>query len=189
MADVERRALAECRAESDGRRITGYAIRFNVRSLDLGGFYEIIAPEAVDRAIKDAADVRAYVDHDSGKILGRTRSGTLELRKDSKGLRVAIDTDDGITYARDVARAIARGDISGMSFGFRTLADAWDYDGRTPIRTVTDMELYEVSVVSQPAYPQTSVEMALRSLEAFNKEQRHGSLAYYQRLHRARLAR
>lgn len=174
--DIERRALTECRAEGDGRRITGYAIRFGVKSLDLGGFQEIIAPEAVDRSLKGAADIRAFVDHDHAKIIGRTRSGTLALRKDTKGLRVEIDPDLEISYAKDIARAVARGDVSGMSFGFRTIADAWDYDGDVPIRTVTDMDIHEVSVVTMPAYPQTSVEMALRSLADFQAITGRGSL-------------
>lgn len=160
----------------DGKRLDGYAIVFNALSLDLGGFREQIAPEAVDRALNDGADVRALFDHDSGKVLGRTRAGTLSLKKEGKGLRAIIEPDLGISYASDVVRAVARGDISSMSFGFRVLADAWDYEGTTPIRTVLDMELSEVSIVSWPAYTQTSIQArgnvqeAIRSLDAFKKQ-------------------
>lgn len=180
MDNLERRAFADCRAEAsdNGKRIKGYAIRFHALSEDLGGFREYIAPEAVDRTISEGLDVRALVDHDSGKVIGRTRSGTLALRKDSKGLRIEIEPDEDISYARDVMRAVARGDISGMSFGFRTLEDEWNYEGKTPIRTVTDMRISEVSIVSFPAYPQTDVSVAQRSLHAFQAAQGGNRVAF-----------
>lgn len=168
----------------DGKRLDGHAIVFNALSLDLGGFREMIAPEAVDRALNDGADVRALFDHDSGKVLGRTRAGTLTLRKDSKGLRAIVEPDLEISYARDLVRSVARGDISGMSFGFRVLSDAWDFEGKMPIRTVTDMSLSEVSIVSWPAYEQTNVEArnvgeALRSLDAFKKANPQRTKSYF----------
>lgn len=168
MDNLERRAFTECRAEAsdNGKRIKGYAIRFDVQSVDLGGFKEIIDPAAVDRTLSEGLDVRALVDHDSGKVIGRTRSGTLSLRKDSKGLRVDIEPDDEISYARDIMRAVSRGDVSGMSFGFRTLEDEWNYEGKIPLRTVTDMRISEVSIVTFPAYQQTDVQVAQRSLQA-----------------------
>jgi HK97 family phage prohead protease len=116
----ERRAFAECRAEAsdNGRKIRGYAIVFNSVSVDRGGFREIIAPEAVDRTLSEGLDVRALADHDSAKVIGRTRAGTLRLRKDSRGLMVEIEPDTEISYAKDIMRSVARGDVSGMSFGF-----------------------------------------------------------------------
>lgn len=173
MDNLERRAWAECRAEAsdNGKRIKGYAIRFNSRSVDLGGFYEVIAPEAVDRTLSEGLDVRALVDHDTAKVIGRTRSGTLSLRKDSQGLRIEVEPDPEISYARDIMRAVARGDVSGMSFTFRIIGDEWDYDGKTPLRTVRDMRISEVSVVTFPAYQATDVEVAQRSLAAFRQAQ------------------
>lgn len=166
MSDLERRSVSESRIEADQGRMRGYAIVFNALSLDLGGFREVIAPEAVDRALSEASDVRALVDHDTSKILGRTRSGTLSLRKDGRGLQTTIEPDLAISYAADLMRSIKRGDVSGMSFGFRVLVDDWDYDGDLPVRTVRDMRLSEVSVVTFPAYEQTDVQAAVRSLEA-----------------------
>jgi HK97 family phage prohead protease len=169
MDNVERRAFVECRAEAsdNGKKIRGYAIRFNALSQDLGGFKEFIAPEAVDRTIAEGLDVRALVDHDSGKVLGRTRAGTLQLRKDSKGLAITIEPDPDISYAGDIMRSVARGDVSGMSFAFRTIDDSWNYEGKMPIRTVNDMTISEVSIVTFPAYTQTDVSVAQRSLGAF----------------------
>jgi HK97 family phage prohead protease len=191
MDNVERRAFAECRAEAsdNGRKIRGYAIRFNVLSQDLGGFKEYIAPEAVDRTLSEGLDVRALVDHDSGKVIGRTRAGTLLLRKDSQGLKIEIDPDEEISYARDIMRAVARGDVSGMSFGFRTLADEWDYDGKEPVRTVTDMRISEVSIVTFPAYQQTDVAVAQRSLQAFQQAHAGNRIGWLQKWQKTRLAR
>lgn len=180
MDNLERRAWAECRAEAsdNGRKIRGYGIVFNSMSVDLGGFREIIAADAVDRTLNEGLDVRALVDHDSAKVIGRTRSGTLRLRKDSRGLAVEIEPDDEISYARDIMRAVARGDVSGMSFAFRVIEDEWNYDSKTPIRTVTDMRVSEVSIVTFPAYQTTDVGVAQRSLQAFQAAQASHSIAW-----------
>ena len=180
-------AYTELRIDAvDGNRIEGYAIVFHSLSLDLGGFRELIAPEAVDRTLTDAADVRALVDHDSSKIIGRTRAGTLTLRKDPKGMRVIIEPDPQISYAGDLMRSIKRGDVSGMSFGFRALEDDWNYDGTVPVRTVTDMKISEVSVVTFPAYPDTTA--AVRSLKAFQEKQ-PSKIEWLLKVHKTRLAR
>jgi Escherichia/Staphylococcus phage prohead protease len=187
MDNLERRAFAECRAEAsdNGRKIRGYAIVFNSQSADLGGFKEFIAPEAVDRTLSEGLDVRALVDHDSAKVIGRTRAGTLNLRKDSRGLRIEVEPDTDISYANDIMRAVARGDVSGMSFAFRALEDDWNYDGKMPIRTVTDMRISEVSIVTFPAYASTDVAIAQRSLQAFQQLHRHKDARWL----RLRLAR
>lgn len=157
----------EGRAEvSDDERIRGYAIVFGVKSLDLGGFREIIRPSAVDRTLREGLDVRAYIDHDSGKVLGRTSAGTLRLMKDGHGLRVEISPPN-TTVAKDLMVSIKRGDISGMSFRFRALDDEWHMEDGEPIREVTDSIIGEVSVVAEPAYPDTDV--AVRSLREFQQ--------------------
>jgi HK97 family phage prohead protease len=196
MSDVELRCFADCRAEASdsGKKIRGYAIRFGALSEDLGGFREYIAPEAVDRTLSEGLDVRALVDHDSGKVIGRTRAGTLMLRKDSKGLAITVDPDEEISYAKDIMRAVARGDVSGMSFGFRTIADEWDYDSKesqafnVPIRTVTDMRVSEVSIVTFPAYKQTDVAVAQRSLQAFQQTRKGKSIVLLKKWHKTRIA-
>jgi uncharacterized protein len=191
MDNFERRAWAECRAEAsdNGKKIRGYPIVFNSLSVDLGGFREIIAPEAVDRTLNDGLDVRALVDHDSSKVIGRTRAGTLRLRKDSRGLHMEVEPDEDISYARDIMRAVARGDVSGMSFGFRVDADEWNYEGKVPVRTVTDMRVSEVSIVTFPAYQATDVQVAQRSLREFQQAQQGNRVAWLQRkMKLARLA-
>lgn len=191
MEPVERRAFVECRVDAvDSRRLRGYAIVFNVRSQNLGGFQEVIAPEAIDRTFKEAIDVRALVDHDSAKVLGRLRAGTLQLQKDGTGLRVTIEPDLEISYARDISRSVARGDINGMSFAFRTVEDDWNYDDEDiPMRTVVDMRVSEVSVVTFPAYTQTDVQVAQRSMQDFAAAHRKGmTIDFARKLHRTRLA-
>lgn len=151
-------------AVGESRRIRGMAIVFNALSDQLGGsagFRERIAPEAVDRTLRNGLDVRALIDHDPSKIIGRTRAGTLRLDKTSQGLQVTIDPPD-TTAARDILQSIERGDVTGMSFGFRTINDEWDLKVNPPVRTLTDMEVFDISIVSFPAYPQTDV--GLRSL-------------------------
>jgi HK97 family phage prohead protease len=148
--------------------IKGTPIVFNRLSEDLGGFKERILPQAVDRSIN--ADIRALVDHDSAKVLGRTRAGTLALRKDTNGLRVKIEPDAEISYARDILRSVARGDVSGMSFAFRVIEEDWrEVKGEIPIRDVIDMEISEVSIVTFPAYSDTDVQVAQRALRQFTE--------------------
>ncbi len=161
-----RMSIGELRVDPQTKRLTGYAVVFNKRSEDLGWMVEQIAPEAVDRAISEGQDIRALVDHDPSKILGRTKAGTLTLKKDAYGLRVSIDPPK-TTAARDIIESVNRGDVSGMSFAFEALADSWDEKQKPPLRTVSDMNMRDVSIVTFPAYPQTDV--ALRSLASARK--------------------
>lgn len=166
MSDMERRYInagLELRADERGKKkMVGYAAKYNQRSVDLGGFVEILAPGAFDRAIRESHDVRALVDHDPSKILGRTKAGTLALRTDETGLQVEVDMPD-TQAARDLQVSIERGDVSGMSFGFYVVKDEWKTDDKQPTRIVQDLELFDVSAVTYPAYPQTEVSM--RALE------------------------
>lgn len=187
-ADLERRLLGEVRVDlTDDRKIRGYAIVFNSDSVDLGGFKERILPEAVDRTLREALDVRALVDHDPSKIIGRTKAGTLLLEKKSKGLRVEIDPPN-TTVARDILESVSRGDVSGMSFGFRTLEDDWHMEDGQPMREILDMRIFDVSIVSFPAYPATDVQVAQRSLQAFQARQPGRSIDFLRKLHRTKLA-
>lgn len=198
MDNLERRAFAECRAEAsdNGKKIRGYAIKFGSVSEDLGGFREYIAPEAVDRTLSEGLDVRALVDHDSAKVVGRTRAGTLMLRKDSKGLKIEIDPDEEISYSKDIMRAVARGDVSGMSFAFRVIPGGVEWDANSkeaqaynvPIRTVTDMRISEISIVTFPAYAQTDVEVAQRSLQAYQQTYRGNRVEWLMKWHKTKLA-
>ncbi|MCB1499719.1 MAG: HK97 family phage prohead protease [Bauldia sp.] len=169
---VEQRSLVrlvECRAADDGKvTVSGYAAVFG-ETADIGGYFrEALARGAFTNTLR-TADVRAYFDHDPGRILGRSSAGTLRLQEDDKGLRVEIDLPD-TSDGRDVRTLIERGDITGMSFGFSVLRQEWDETVDPPMRTILEVDLREVSIVSEPAYEGTSI--ALRSLEAARKDRR-----------------
>lgn len=162
-ATLERRAFAELR--SNGRKIEGYAATFNAEA-DLGGFRERIAPGAFRSALSN--DILALLDHDTGKVLGRTRSGSLRLSEDSRGLAFSLDLPD-TQAGRDVLALAERQDLGGMSFGFTVPEGGEQWDGRT--RTLRTIGLKEISIVSAwPAYPDT--EIALRALMRGNEAQR-----------------
>ena len=154
-ATLERRAFTEVRTA--GRRVEGYAAVFNSEA-DLGGFREQIAPGAFRGSL--GGDVLAMLDHDPGKVLGRTRSGTLRLSEDSKGLVFSLDLPD-TAAGRDVQALAERGDLGGMSFGFMVPEGGETWQGRS--RTLRAIALKEISIVQAwPAYPDT--EIALRAL-------------------------
>lgn len=192
LGDLEIRDVGECRVNLlEDRKIRGCAIVFNKPSENLGGFREVILPEAVDRTLSEAIDVRALVDHDTAKIIGRLTAGTLRLQKKPKGLFVEIDPPN-TTAARDILESVNRGDVSGMSFGFRVLDDAWSEDENgMPLREVLDMRISEVSVVTFPAYSATSVEVAKRSLAQFQAAKRKSTdwRAQYAEIQRVRTGR
>jgi len=149
----------EVREEGDAPVIHGYAAVFNSLSENLGGFRERIAPGAFRESI-EADDVRALWEHDPQYVLGRNRAGTLQMAEDARGLRVAIRPPE-TTWARDLMESMRRGDVNQMSFGFTVVkpgGDAWETVDGQQIRTLKRVRLADVSVVTYPAYPQTSAE-------------------------------
>ena len=170
---IERRSLDAARLSAerglaeDGPVIVGRAAVFGSLSEDLGGFRERFDRGAfADSLARD--DIRALVDHRSELVLGRNRAGTLVLDEDDECLHVRI-APPATSYARDLIASIERGDISGMSIGFRAVTDGWNVEDGQPVRTIREAMLFDVSVVAFPAYPQT--EAALRSLQAFRAGQ------------------
>jgi len=157
--------LRAIRAEGDKPKLSGYAAVFNKLSEDLGWFREKIAPGAFSRSLRENADVRALFNHDANQVLGRSKSSTLSMAEDSEGLKVDILPPDTVA-GRDTVTLVERGDVSQMSFGFITRKDEWDYENM--IRTLIDVDLFDVSVVTFPAYPDTSV--AKRSVELYRKQ-------------------
>lgn len=167
--DIERRA-ADVAAE--GTTIRGLAIPFDVLSLDLGGFRELWQPEAVDRTLSEQIDVRALVNHEPGQIIGRVKAGTLTLRKADDGLHVTI-SPPSTTVGRDVFESVRRGDISGMSIGFRVVEGGDRFESRDGglVRIVTDARIVETSICTFPAFEATDASVAQRSLQRYRAEQ------------------
>ncbi|ERT11883.1 HK97 family phage prohead protease [Photorhabdus temperata] len=148
------------------KKLVGYVIKWNSRSQVLWDeFVEQFAPTAFNASLTSGADVRALYEHDHMNLLGRTTSGTLQLAEDATGLRFELIPPD-TQLGRDVLTLVERGDISGISFGFRSLKDHWDIDQSPYVRTVLEAELREITVTSLPAYPESGVEIAKRSLNA-----------------------
>ena len=157
--EFEKRSIknTELRAEGDNKPIIkGYAARFNSLSEDLGYFKEIIMPGAFRKTINDGADVRALFNHDPNFVIGRTKSGTLRIVEDDKGLFIEA-TPPETTWAKDLVTSIKRGDVDQMSFGFKTVKDNKRVDNGQNIRELLEVKLFDVSPVTYPAYPQTSV--------------------------------
>ena len=146
-------------ASDDGKtRITGYAAVFDTLSEELwDNTYEKIAQGAFANAINRPDDVRALWNHNPDYVLGRNTSGTLLLKEDEHGLNVSIDPP-ATQWANDLVESIRRGDVSQMSFGFIPKAESWeDREDGTRIYTVEDVQLFDVSPVTYPAYPDTEV--------------------------------
>ena len=158
--EMERRCLpaAEFRVlvgENQNPKIVGYAAVFNTWT-DIGGWFrESIRPGAFAKTIKES-DVRALMNHDENYVLGRNKAGTLRLNEDSKGLSVEIDPVPA-TWALDLLVSMKRGDVTQMSFGFQVNKQEMDYEKDE--RVLTDVTLFDVSVVTFPAYPTTSAQV------------------------------
>ncbi|UGB25570.1 HK97 family phage prohead protease [Methylorubrum sp. B1-46] len=151
-APPERRS-ASIEVRAKGRRLEGHAALFGVEAR-IGTFSETIRAGAFKDSL--GRDVLALVDHDPSRVLARTRSGTLRLAEDTRGLAFDLDVPD-TSIGRDILALAERGDLGGMSFGFTASpgGEAWSGEKRE-LRAVT---LFEISVIQAlPAYPGTIVQ-------------------------------
>jgi HK97 family phage prohead protease len=156
----------EVRAEGDGMTFTGYASVFNSPSQDLGGFIEYVAPGAFKRSLQSRNEVKLLWNHDSGEPLASLRGGTMQLVEDDRGLKVTAQLPN-TTRGRDIAELLRTKVIDSMSFGFNVIKDTWSRDGQT--RTLDSVRLFEVSIVSFPAYEATTAQV--RSQPTINPDQ------------------
>jgi len=160
MKKIERRTFTvrdvEARQADDGTmRLSGYAAVFNDSSVPLP-FKESIAPGAFRKTLTETPDVRLLVNHE-GLPLARTKNGTLTLTEDERGLYFSAELAD-TQEARDIHTLIARGDVDQMSFAFRVIRQKWSEDRSRRVLTEVSLSDGDVSVVTYPAYPTTSVE-------------------------------
>jgi HK97 family phage prohead protease len=175
IADVEIREAPAGSSSPGGVRF--YAALYDSRSLDLGGFTEEIRAGAFDNAVAED-DIRALVNHDANLILGRSAPAkgvaTAIVTADERGLLVDIPELPDTSYARDLLVSLERGDVDQCSFGFRLAegGDEWRKEGDTIVRTLTEVRLFDVSIVTFPAYPDTIAEA--RSLALALAEIREG---------------
>lgn len=155
---------------------TGHAAVFDSRTA-IGnpltwGFYEEIASGAFTKTLKEG-DARFLVDHDTSLLVARISAGDLRLSEDDAGLATEADLDQEVSYVRDLTRNVEKRRITGMSFGFRVVKDDWTTeqvetnDGNSAdveVRTIREVELFEVSAVTFPAYEETDA--ALRAIRS-----------------------
>lgn len=168
---IELRADPNAASDTESRTVVGYAAVFNRNSEDMG-FIEIIEPGAFADAI-GVSDVRALFNHDPSLILARTASNTLRIQEDSIGLRYEFDLP-ATTVGNDLLISLRRGDVNQSSFAFSVKEQAWnseklDNGDVRYTRIIKKVErLYDVSPVTYPAYPDTTV--AMRSKPATGDE-------------------
>lgn len=154
---TEKRAAHEARAE--GKKLVGYAAVFD-QETRISDFHEVIRRGAFSASLAAGDDKLALVDHDSGKVLGRTKSGTLRLFEDERGLRFEVDMPE-TSLGRDLLAMAARGDLGGASFAFTVPPDGEVWTGDK--RELRSVRLHEISIVqSFPAYSGTSVQARSR---------------------------
>lgn len=138
--------------------LEGYAVVWDSLSVEMWGFREKFEAGAFAANLRTDPDVKALVDHDPSKLLGRTTSGSLSVKEDDKGLLMRVKMPD-TQLGRDTVTLVNRGDLTQMSFAFRTKSERWDQTDDGEIRTVTEADLFDVSLVTYPAYPETSVQV------------------------------
>ncbi|MFP3420648.1 HK97 family phage prohead protease [Bacillus sp. SIMBA_154] len=166
--------VRESGEEAAPSKIVGYGAVFDSPADIAGCFTEIISPGTFKKALDSNSDVRALFNHNWDCVLGRVKSGTLMLEEDERGLRFEVTPPETI-WVEDLKKSMKRGDIDQCSFGFIVTKDEWDYEAEPAVRTIKEVELYEISVVSLPAYEDT--EAAVRSGDILKraKEEREQS--------------
>ncbi len=178
MNSFEIRSGGDLRAVSPGK-LAGYAAIYNSHSQDLGGFVERIMPGAFKRSLSQPDHIRALLEHDPQRLLGRVGSRTLSLQEDTKGLYFELSLPD-TSYGRDLGVLVERGDISGCSFGFRCPkgGDHWDVRADQVVRDLITVDLQEITVTANPAYLDTTV--AKRSMEEWKGGQLEPNIRWLQ---------
>lgn len=152
----------EVRASESGKRLGGYALKYDRLSQNLGGYVERIAPGAIDKTLSEGTDVLCRFQHEDRYLLGRTSSETLRLSPDTEGLPYEVDVP-ATDYGANCLALAERGDLRHSSFAFYTVRDDWGLtDQGFPMRTLVEIKLVDVAPVVQPAYLDTST--GLRSL-------------------------
>jgi HK97 family phage prohead protease len=162
----QRRALGvselQCR-EVDGKpsQIYGYAVVF-----DSPAYGEVIRPGAFTKTLAERPDVRAYWNHNTDLVLGRTSNGTLLLRQDDHGLYFEVTPNGETTWGRDALAAAARQDVKGASFGFRIISAKTVVENGEDLMEITEVELREISPCTDPWYEATEIQARERELNA-----------------------
>lgn len=155
-----KKTQVEVREGENGQRtIAGYAVKWEMKSHAMG-YFKRFKEQFTKGAFAESLtndDQLALWSHDTTKVLGRTKNGTLRLFEDDVGLRFELDLPNS-TLGNDAYETIKRGDVDGVSFGFRMVKQEWDEnDTENIVRTISKAKLLEISPVAFPAYPDSQV--------------------------------
>lgn len=166
-----RSVASEFKTRADGETgdlyISGYFSVFNSNYEIFEGATESVAPEAFEGALSD--DIRCLIDHETRLVLGRTKAGTLALKTDSRGLWGEVKINPKDQDAMNLYERVKRGDVDQCSFGFDILEEEFEDRGTTVHWTIKRVRLYEVSVVTFPAYEDTGVSARKNDLQSIKK--------------------
>lgn len=144
--------------------LVGYASTFD-EAYPVEQVMETIHRSAFDRTLRESPDVFALMGHDQSRVIARTKNGTLRLSVDQRGLRAEIAPVD-TQESRDAFALVSSGTIDAMSFGFRVKDQTFDRRDGAVHRLITDVDLYEVSLVAFPANPGARLSQRARGLAA-----------------------
>lgn len=177
----------EVREAEDGTvAVEGYAAVFDSPTVIAGKWQEQIARGAFTEAV-DRDDVVFLINH-TGLPLARTRSGTLELSEDERGLKIRANLDPSDPDVRSILPKMKRGDLDKMSFAFVPTQQEWNDEGEMPTRTITRADLHDVSIVTTPAYESTSIGLrsGIDALEEYRKA-RHAKRRHHSVIRRLKM--
>lgn len=153
---------------TDKKIISGYFIVFDTETELYPGVREEVSPDSLVGV--DLSDVKALIDHDTAKVLGRTKANTLSLSVDSKGLYGEIIVNESDQEAMNLYSRVQRGDVDQCSFGFEILNEEMIQNSDGTVKfIIKSINLYEVSVVTFPAYQDTAVEARSKQIEDAQK--------------------
>lgn len=145
--------------ENGSKKLAGYVVKWEKKSFPMG-FFRRFKEQFKRGAFTESLqkdDQRALWSHDTAKVLGRIKNGTLLLREEAEGLYFELELPN-TTLGHDAFESVKRGDVDGLSFGFRMITEEWDdKDQADIIRTITKASLIEISLIAFPAYPDSEV--------------------------------
>lgn len=150
---AEKRQVSDVETPEGLPIIQGYAAIYDAESSELGYFREVYRAGCFAESLSN--DIRALVDHDSARIIARTANGTLALFDEPVGLRAEI-APSNTQAGRDISESVRRGDVDGMSLGFYVVDDKWSMKDGAPFRELLKVDLFDVSIVTFPAYESTT---------------------------------
>ena len=153
--------------DNDEMLIEGYFALYENETELFEGVHEIISRGAFDNTLNN--DIRALWNHNTQYVLGRNKSGSLELKTDEKGLFGSIRLPN-TQYAEDLYELVKRGDVDQCSFGFNIVGEDLEELASGGYRwRINEADLHEVSVVTFPAYENTSVQARAKQVEQIEK--------------------